>query len=1588
MPASSQVTVKASGLNINPNYLDLPNGSLIVANDVIIRRENVIESRRGMSDWSSDIGGITNQIIEYKNRILAQYGSTLKYDTGLVDSSGKEIFNAFSGSYSSASEYRMRFIEANKNLYLTTSDGIKKISAATADDFTTASGFITNAGAVKAIDFTANLNITQGQITGFLSNDSAVAYRTVLGYKDANNNLVLGSPSSRVLVYNYQYNNTVLDLNKLLSILDIYGTKGTASSTNTLITSTNWYSAFSLNINPVVSTLKNNIIGLAKQLDSNLLFANTTGTAPLTISSIAMDSAGTVTVSFSSGTVSNYISVGDYINIQNLTAPVVKSITATATVGPATTTTITSTGHGLTTGNTVIISGITSTPSINGNQVVTVVDSDHFTIPVTTTTITSGTGSMQYFDLTKFNSQYQVTSVGSSTLQFIYTPSASTTTTTTGSTTTTTTATITAIPTTPVNTTTTINGYNYTNITITGDDSFPTSLNDTTISIPSTAGQNATIQDTLERIVTRLRAELPAVISTSLLTQYLIPTVYSFTTAANVFLKATLPSNIDSNYFVQVYRSNVFSAFNQSQGDTLVLGETVIPDDELHLVLEYFPNATDTANGYITYLDQYPDSLAQTNTPLYTNPSTGDGILQSNDQPPYAKDINFFKNVAFYANTKTRHTIPNFQLLGVDNIANGDTITIGNSTTNNTYTFINGAKESTTFTFTSANAAALKTAIQNKYFTINSVNDTNQYYVWYRYDATGTDPAISGKIGIVVDVLTGDDQTVVANRTAEILNGYIYQYTATSSTNTFTVVNIDQGIATNATIGNISSGNLALVINTNGAGEDAANGQVLISRTASAAINIDLTARSLIRVINYKNNNSPIYAYYTSSDNTSPGQIDLEAKVLGDDPFYIIASGATYNSNVNGIGNSFNPDISPIHVTTGSIVNSSTSGYVTFTATAHGLVNGNQVIITHTDSTPVVNGVYNVANVTTNTFDVLHSSLSGNGTTFSWELTSDSVASTNDSKPNRVFYSKYNQPEAVPLLNYFDIGPEDKEILRIFPLRNSLFVFKEDGLYRISGQTAPFTVQLFDTSCILTAPDTIDIADNTIYGWTSKGITNITESGTNEISKPVDIQLFRLASSSYPNFKYLTWGIGYNSDNSYTVYTNSLTSDTVATIGFRYCTLTSTWTNIVRSQTCGLVRTTDDLLYLGDGTQNIINQERKTYTRTDYADRDFPVDLTGNMLTQNGKVIQLDNVDSIGLGDAFVQTQYVTIYTFNALLQKLDIDPGIHDSNYYSTLLMVAGDNLRAKLVALAQKLDADSGTATKTYYQHIADQTTNTVTSNAIGNPTTLTTSTAHKLVDGRIITITGTQSPPSINPITDGNYTVSNTGTWGSSTTFTIPITVTTASGSGLSISTAPNSNGFLDIKACYNAIIGLLNADTGVNFSDYKTVTTSTDFESVVNSVNTINKKITLNITNPFIVGPIQVYKAIPNQVLYSPLTFGDPLSLKQIFQATAMFNNTAFTRATMSFSSDLKPEFFSVPFNNLGNGIFGSYSDPGFGFGYFGGAGNSKPFRTYIPLQTQRCRYINIKYEHQTAREQVELFGVTLTGNLGISNRAYR
>lgn len=514
-------------------------------------------------------------------------------------------------------------------------------------------------------------------------------------------------------------------------------------------------------------------------------------------------------------------------------------------------------------------------------------------------------------------------------------------------------------------------------------------------------------------------------------------------------------------------------------------------------------------------------------------------------------------------------------------------------------------------------------------------------------------------------------------------------------------------------------------------------------------------------------------------------------------------------------------------------------------------------------------------------------------------VTGSSVNNTsdNDVRPNRLFYSTQFQPDAVPIVNFIDIGPQDKKILRILGLRQSLFIFKEEGIYRLTGNISQsFVVALFDSSTFVNSPDSAAILNNTIYCMSNQGVVNVSDNGVSILSRPIEGSLIKLNNSLYPNFSASTFGVGYESDRTYNIWTVTNTTDTKATQEFRYNTVTQAWTRCTKTATCGVINPNDDKLYVGATDTNFIEQERKNFDRTDYADRQYDLTIGANAIA--GFTIAISSVTNIDIGDVIQQVQYLTNAQFNRLLTKLDKDPGIKTD--YTPLTVSAGFDLRNSVSLLATQLDSDPGTQTKTYASSISEFSTS------------------------------------------------------------------------------------FMDTQSAFNTIIGLLNSDTGLSFKNYQTSTGTTSYEINITDVNAKTNVITTQYAYPFIQGAVITYNSINSLVQWLPSTMGDPSVSKQVSECTCIFEKISFTKASLLFSTDLNPGFTEQVFPESGNGSFGAGV---FGETTYGDSGNSIPLRTYIPQQLQRCRYMNVQFNHMVARESFAIFGASLTYNQ-MSQRAWR
>lgn len=88
-------------------------------------------------------------------------------------------------------------------------------------------------------------------------------------------------------------------------------------------------------------------------------------------------------------------------------------------------------------------------------------------------------------------------------------------------------------------------------------------------------------------------------------------------------------------------------------------------------------------------------------------------------------------------------------------------------------------------------------SLNDKYFYINSAEDDELFYVWLNVDSSGTDPAISGRIGIEVPLTSGDSSNNVA-AAVKIYVGNQRNFTTSRSNDKVKVENIKLGETTNS----------------------------------------------------------------------------------------------------------------------------------------------------------------------------------------------------------------------------------------------------------------------------------------------------------------------------------------------------------------------------------------------------------------------------------------------------------------------------------------------------------------------------------------------------------------------------------------------------------------------------------------------------------------------------------------------------------------------------------------------------------------------------------------------------------------------
>jgi hypothetical protein len=492
-----------------------------------------------------------------------------------------------------------------------------------------------------------------------------------------------------------------------------------------------------------------------------------------------------------------------------------------------------------------------------------------------------------------------------------------------------------------------------------------------------------------------------------------------------------------------------------------------------------------------TVLDIFRDEAAE----LYTNPNSREGELQANERPPLCDDIVLFKDQVFYANSTTKHFFQ-FSLVAPDDIANGDYVEVGQAPTTRRYVWRTGFANKTQGATSAGTTSLTGTLTAHGYL----VSD-----VIYVSNSLGGTAVTEGEY-----TLTG----VTANT---------FSFTANvgASPTTFDV----------QALRNAAGYNLAQLVN--GVGP-------------TVGEKLDGTARGLVKAIN-RDDSSPVYARYLSSNQEVPGQVLLQSKTFDSDPIQLLA-------NTVLSGGAWAP---PLPTTFGS-----------------------------------------------------------------------SAQSENEPLPNVIYVSKIGEPEAVPVVNQIVVGSRNAAILRIFALRDSVIVLKEDGVFRIDGNSiANFEATIIDNTVFCLVANSAALLNNQVFFLSGEGICIATSTAVEIISRTIELPIQAILGVS--TIKAQTSGAAYDSERLY-LLTTIMPNTTTANVVYVYNTVTQAWTTWDTTFKNAIVGPSDRLFTIS--TSNVIRRERKDQNKLDYSDDSYATTVVSVAADNLSAVVTVAGVTPV-IGD-------------------------------------------------------------------------------------------------------------------------------------------------------------------------------------------------------------------------------------------------------------------------------------------------------------------------------------------------------------------
>lgn len=617
------------------------------------------------------------------------------------------------------------------------------------------------------------------------------------------------------------------------------------------------------------------------------------------------------------------------------------------------------------------------------------------------------------------------------------------------------------------------------------------------------------------------------------------PGTVSYALAMAVRLEFTVPSqistNINTGWFYQVYRSSQVPITSTIQSDFQQIVQNFLTQDELNNHIVFFnDDKTEFFKGAY----------------LYTNANSGEGELQANFRPPQAQSMSLYQKYLFYGNCRSRHLL-NFAVVDPTKFTSSSYIEVKVGDLVRRY-FV--ASETGNLTqraeVTAAAPITITTTIAHGIpaFGLNTVYLENTTVTVAGSPINGNYYAINVAVSTfqITDTIGGAPLNGVGLGPIDFQSVYQSQPTVVGvawvrATNVVTVTSVAHGLF---------AGMQVYISNSAGGAPDITTNVYTITTVPTAdTYTFDETAADTAGTANYNSINNVFYDNNVSSSPAVQIRDAAEAlvKAINRDPLSLVY--AQYTS-------------SPID----------TPGNIRLQEKNF----GEPIYLRVSDDTTQLGFFPQIP------------------TTYT---TPDQVYSANEIVLNAVYFSKLEEPEAVPLVNFIPIGSEKAQILNIHALTNSLIVLKEDGVFRLTGDSpSNFVVSLLDGTVHAVARKSSTTFANQVVCLTNQGIVLINETAVQIISRIIENAIQPIVNNGAIDLD--TAAVSYEIDRNYVITTQTV--DGQSQVTYCYNVITDSWTTWTWLFSYACVGP-EKILYLIDPTKKIILRERKNNNRIDFS---------------------------------------------------------------------------------------------------------------------------------------------------------------------------------------------------------------------------------------------------------------------------------------------------------------------------------------------------------------------------------------------------